>query len=135
MIFAHGIHALHYTEKARLLRDNIREVYAEGKAIGFYLKIMRQVIRLKRVEKAGREQQETLLDLYRRAIAWTAKPTPLSGKPYLEPRPPRRRNAHPFDPDPILLAALRERGPAVCNAVTRFGGLISFHRQVHTKHK
>ena len=68
MIWPHDIHAVHCAEKAQVLRDGIREVYAEGKITGFDLKIMRQAIRLKRMEKAGRDQQETLLDLYRRAI-------------------------------------------------------------------
>ena len=68
MSWPHDIHAVHYAEKALVLRDDIRKVYAEGKTTGFDLNIMRQAIWLKRMEKAGRSQQETLLDVYRRAI-------------------------------------------------------------------
>lgn len=54
-------------EKATLAAD-IREVYAEAKGTGFDTKIMRQVLRLRKMENADREEQEELLDLYKRAL-------------------------------------------------------------------
>ena len=54
-------------ERATIAAD-IREIYAEGKAAGFDVRIMRRVIRLRKMEKADRDEQETLLDLYLRAI-------------------------------------------------------------------
>ncbi len=54
-------------EKAGLAAD-IREVYAEAKANGFEPKIMRQVIKLRKMERADRQEQEALLDLYMHAI-------------------------------------------------------------------
>lgn len=54
-------------EKATLAGD-IREVYSEAKGNGFDTKIMRQVIRLRRMETADRREQDELLELYRRAI-------------------------------------------------------------------
>jgi uncharacterized protein (UPF0335 family) len=54
-------------EKAALTAD-IREVYAEAKAQGFDAKIMRQVVRLRKMDKIEREEQETLLDLYLDAV-------------------------------------------------------------------
>ena len=54
-------------ERATIAAD-IREIYAEGKAAGFDVRIMRRVIRLRKMEKAERDEQETLLDLYLRAI-------------------------------------------------------------------
>jgi uncharacterized protein (UPF0335 family) len=54
-------------EKAALTAD-IREVYAEAKGTGFDAKIMRQIVRLRRMEAAARQEQEALLDVYRRAI-------------------------------------------------------------------
>ncbi len=54
-------------EKAALAAD-VREVYAEAKATGFDVKIMRQVIRLRKMDRHDREEQEHLLDLYKRAI-------------------------------------------------------------------
>ena len=63
-------------EERAAIAGDIREVYAEGKAAGFDAKIMRQVIRLRKMEKADRDEQETLLDLYRRAIGMDADSTP-----------------------------------------------------------
>jgi len=54
-------------EKAGLSED-IRDVYAEAKATGFDTKIMRQVIRLRRMEKEDRREQQQLLTLYGDAL-------------------------------------------------------------------
>lgn len=61
-------------EDRAAVNADIREVYAEGKAAGFDVKIMRQVVRLRRMEKADRDEQETLLELYRRAIGMDPDP-------------------------------------------------------------
>ncbi len=58
-------------EKAALTAD-IREVYAEAKGNGFDTKVMRQVIRLRKMETADRQEQEALLDLYKRAVGLVA---------------------------------------------------------------
>lgn len=50
-------------EKAELGAD-IKEVYAEAKGTGFDPKIMRQVVRLRKMEDADRQEQELLLDTY-----------------------------------------------------------------------
>jgi uncharacterized protein (UPF0335 family) len=55
------------SEKTELAGD-IREVYAEAKGNGFDTKIMRQVIRLRKMEVADRREQDELLDIYRRAL-------------------------------------------------------------------
>ncbi|MCA3260438.1 MAG: DUF2312 domain-containing protein [Telmatospirillum sp.] len=54
-------------EKADLATD-IREVYAEAKGNGFDTKIMRQVIKLRKMEEPDRKEQDELLDLYRAAL-------------------------------------------------------------------
>ncbi len=54
-------------EKAALAGD-IREVYGEAKGSGFDTKIMRQIVRLRKMDKADLQEQETLLDLYKRAL-------------------------------------------------------------------
>ena len=54
-------------EKAALAAD-IREVFAEAKATGFDTKIMRQILRLRKLEQADRQEQEHLLDLYLQAL-------------------------------------------------------------------
>ncbi len=54
-------------EKAGLTAD-IREVYAEAKGGGFDTKVMRQIVRLRKMDSADRQEQEALLEVYRRAI-------------------------------------------------------------------
>jgi uncharacterized protein (UPF0335 family) len=54
-------------EKAALAGD-IREVYAEAKATGFDLRTIRQVVRLRKMDRDARNEQEHLLDLYKRAV-------------------------------------------------------------------
>jgi len=54
-------------EKAALAAD-IKEVYAEAKGSGFDVKVMRQVVRLRKMDKSDRQEQEELLDLYKRAL-------------------------------------------------------------------
>ena len=62
-------------EKATIAVD-IREVYAEAKATGFDPKIMRQIVRLRKMELDDRQEQEALLDVYKSALGM-APPTEL----------------------------------------------------------
>ena len=54
-------------EKGALAAD-IREVYSEAKTNGFDTKIIRQVIRLRRLDNTERQEQEAVLDLYLAAL-------------------------------------------------------------------
>ena len=55
-------------EEKKALADDIREVYSEAKATGFDTKVMRQVVRLRKMESADRQEQEAMLDLYLGAL-------------------------------------------------------------------
>jgi uncharacterized protein (UPF0335 family) len=55
-------------EERKALADDIKDIYSEAKSAGFDVKVVRQVIRLRKQEPAEVEEQETLLDLYRRAL-------------------------------------------------------------------
>ena len=54
-------------EKAALTAD-IREVYSEAKGNGFDTKIIRQVVRLRKLDRADLQEQEAILDLYLAAL-------------------------------------------------------------------
>ena len=54
-------------EKAALSED-IKEVYSEAKSGGFDIKIIRQIVRLRKMNTADRREQEELLDLYKNAL-------------------------------------------------------------------
>jgi len=54
-------------EKAALAAD-VREVYSEAKGGGYDVRILRQVVRLRKLDQTERQEQEALLDLYKRAL-------------------------------------------------------------------
>ena len=54
-------------EKAALAAD-IREIYAEAKAVGFDAKVMRQIIRLRKMDTADQQEMEALIDTYKHAL-------------------------------------------------------------------
>ena len=54
-------------EKTTLVTD-LREVYAEAKGTGFDPKIMRKVVRLRKMDRQKRQEEEELLDLYKDAL-------------------------------------------------------------------
>lgn len=55
------------TEKSELL-DDIKQVFDEAKANGFDVKTMRQVIRLRKLNKNKLAEQDAILELYRQAL-------------------------------------------------------------------
>lgn len=55
-------------EEKKALADDIREVYAEAKAHGFDTKILRQVIKLRKLDRAELAEQESLLEIYMDAL-------------------------------------------------------------------
>ena len=54
-------------EKVALTSD-IKDIYQEAKSAGFDAKVIRQLVRLRKQEPAEVEEQEALLDLYRRTL-------------------------------------------------------------------
>ncbi|MBB4659244.1 DUF2312 domain-containing protein [Parvularcula dongshanensis] len=55
-------------EDKQAVMEDIKEVYAEAKGEGFDTKIMRQVIRLRKMNHADRQEMESLLELYMGAV-------------------------------------------------------------------
>jgi uncharacterized protein (UPF0335 family) len=63
----------HIDEEIKELNEGKREILAEAKSSGFDVKVLREVIRIRKKDKQERDEQETLLDLYMHATE-TAKP-------------------------------------------------------------
>ncbi len=55
-------------EEKKALSSDIKDIFTEAKSAGFDVKIVRQVIRLRKMEPADLEEQETLLEVYKRAL-------------------------------------------------------------------
>lgn len=55
-------------EEKKNLGTDLKEVYSEAKGGGFDTKIMRQVVRIRKMDKQDRQEQEAILQLYLDAI-------------------------------------------------------------------
>ena len=55
-------------EEKKALSDDIREVYSEAKGTGFDIKVLRQIIRLRKMDASDRNEMEEILDVYKRAL-------------------------------------------------------------------
>lgn len=52
----------------KAISDDIKGVYAEAKANGFDVKVLREVVRLRRIAAGEREELQSLIDLYMTAL-------------------------------------------------------------------
>jgi uncharacterized protein (UPF0335 family) len=55
-------------EEKKGVADDIKDVYAEAKSNGYDTKIMKQIVKLRKMEKNARDEQDALLDTYRSAL-------------------------------------------------------------------
>lgn len=55
-------------EERKALGSDIKDIFAESKSAGFDVPVMRQLLRLRKQEPSEVAEQESLLDLYKRAI-------------------------------------------------------------------
>ena len=55
-------------EEKKALAEDIKEVFAEAKGVGFDVKTMRQIIKIRRLDQDELDEQEALLDVYKRAL-------------------------------------------------------------------
>ncbi len=55
-------------EEEKGIRDDKKDVYSEGKALGFDVKIMRQIVSLRKMSKDDRAEMEAILETYKKAL-------------------------------------------------------------------
>jgi uncharacterized protein (UPF0335 family) len=55
-------------EEKKALAGDIRDKFAESKAVGFDVKVMRQVLRLRKKSKQERQEEDSVLDVYLHAL-------------------------------------------------------------------
>jgi uncharacterized protein (UPF0335 family) len=61
-------------EEIKELNEARKEIYLEAKGNGFDVKVLREVIRVRKQDQKEREEHETLLDVYLQAIKGTKRP-------------------------------------------------------------
>jgi uncharacterized protein (UPF0335 family) len=55
-------------EEIKALNEGKKEVFSEAKGEGFDVKVLKEILRLRNQDKDGRDEQESLLDLYLKAM-------------------------------------------------------------------
>jgi uncharacterized protein (UPF0335 family) len=55
-------------EEKKAIADDIRDVYAEAKGNGYDIKALRTIIRLRKQDKAERQEHEAILETYMHAL-------------------------------------------------------------------
>ena len=55
-------------EEKKGISDDIKDVYMEGKATGYDVKAMRQVVRIRKMKPDDRKEQEAILEVYLTAL-------------------------------------------------------------------
>ena len=55
-------------EEKKTISDDIRDVYAEAKGVGFDVKALRMIVRLRKQDANERAEQETILETYMQAL-------------------------------------------------------------------
>ena len=58
----------HIDEEIKELNEGKKEIYLEAKGNGYDVKVLREVIRVRKQDREERDEQESLLDLYLHAI-------------------------------------------------------------------
>ena len=58
----------HLEEEKKGIQDDIRDIFAEAKNAGFDIKAIKAVIKLRKMNAADRDEQEILLETYRKAL-------------------------------------------------------------------
>jgi uncharacterized protein (UPF0335 family) len=55
-------------EEKKGISDDIKDVYAEAKAVGYDTKIMKQIVKLRKKTRDARMEEEALLETYKSAL-------------------------------------------------------------------
>lgn len=55
-------------EEKKAIADDIRDIYAEAKANGFDAKVLREVVKIRKLDSTEREEHDAVRDLYLQAL-------------------------------------------------------------------
>jgi uncharacterized protein (UPF0335 family) len=58
----------HIDEELKALTERKKEVFSEAKGEGFDVKVLKEILRMRKQDKDERDEQDSLLDLYLRAM-------------------------------------------------------------------
>ena len=55
-------------EEKKAIAGDIRDIFAEAKSAGFDVKVMREILKLRKMDAADRDEKELLLETYRKTL-------------------------------------------------------------------
>ena len=55
-------------EEKKAIAGDIHDIFAEAKSAGFDVKVMREILKLRKMDAADRDEKELLLETYRKAL-------------------------------------------------------------------
>ena len=55
-------------EEKKAIAGDIRDIFADAKSAGFDLKVMLEILKLRKMDAADRDEKELLLETYRKAL-------------------------------------------------------------------
>lgn len=55
-------------EEKKAIAGDIRDIFAEAKSAGFDVKVMREILKLRKMDAADRDEKELLLETYCKAL-------------------------------------------------------------------
>ena len=64
----------HIEEELKALNEGKKEVFAEAKGEGFDVKILKELIKLRKEDQEARDERDSLLDLYFQAMETVEAP-------------------------------------------------------------
>ena len=64
----------HIEDELKQLGEDKKDVFAEAKGEGFDVKVLKEILKIRKQDKDERDEQDSLLDLYMRAMDDAAKP-------------------------------------------------------------
>jgi uncharacterized protein (UPF0335 family) len=56
-------------EEIKALNEGKKEVFSEAKGEGYDIKVLREILKIRKLDRDERDEQESLIDLYMRAIS------------------------------------------------------------------
>ncbi len=56
-------------EEIKALNEGKKEVFAEAKGEGYDLKVLKEILKIRKLDRDERDEQESLIDLYMRAMS------------------------------------------------------------------
>ena len=64
----------HIEEELKALNEGKKEVFSEAKGEGFDVKVLKEILKLRKQDKDERDEQDSLLDLYMQAMEESEEP-------------------------------------------------------------